>query len=174
MNRRMLSTLAASLFLAVPSLAADTEYTGTFEPRLVADRDGRPEDAVFRPAGDRSKIKLSEPVEAGAHVTSGMLYDPRTEKAGLLAFLAEAEDELPVLLVDVNGDGSIGDAERFELERTPEGYPNVFEGTVELSLSGGPFATFPLHVRAWRDIRHAELGPNDRLVLVSKAAFDAP
>lgn len=171
MNRRILSMLVASLFLAVPALAADTEYTGTFEPRLVADRDGRPENSAFTPAGDRSKIKLSEPIEAGAHVTSGMLYDPRTEKAGLLAFLAEVEGELPVVLVDVNGDGSVGDAERFELERTPEGYSNVFVGTVELSLSGGPFATFPLHVQAWRDIRRADLGPSDRLMMVSKAAF---
>lgn len=171
MKRRILSILIAPLFLAVPASAADTEYTGTFEPRLAADRDGRPEDAVFTAAGDRSKIKLSEPIEAGARVTSGALYDPRAEKAGLVAFLVEEEQELPALLVDVDGDGSVGDAERFELQRTPEGYSNVFEGTVELPLSGGPFASFPLYVKAWRDIRHENLGPNDRLVLVSKAAF---
>src|SRR4051812_20979426 len=100
MNHRMLSAVAASLLLVGPAWAGETEYTGKFEPTLVADRDGRPEDAVFKPAGDRSKIKLSEPVGAGARVTSGMLYDPRTEKADLLALLVEDEGELPALLAD--------------------------------------------------------------------------
>lgn len=171
MQYRLLLALVVSLALAASATAGGAEYSGTFEPRLVADLDGRQEDSAFTPVADRSRIKLSTPVDAGAHVTMGALYDPRTEKAELLAFLVEVPDELPVLLVDANGDGSVGDAERFELERTPEGYSNVFVGTIEVGLSGGPFPTLPLRVEAWRGVRGEELGPNDRLVRVSKVAF---
>ncbi len=171
MPRRIVLALVALVAIGLPAHAADSEFTGTFEPRLVADRDGRMEESAFTPAPDRSRLKLSEPIDAAAHVTSGMLYDPRTEKASLLAVLVEPKDELPVLLVDANGDGALGDAERFELERTPEGYSNVFVGTIEVALAGGSFPTLPLAVEAWRGVRADVLGPNDRLVQVSKAAF---
>lgn len=169
MKRLALSALAVSLSLSVPARAGDAEYTGTFEPKLAADREGRTEKSAFTPAADRSKLKA--PVADGARVTSGVLYDPRTDKGGMTAFLVETADELPALYVDVDGDGAVGDAERFDLGRTPEGYSNVFEGTVELPLSGGAFPSFPLFVQAWRDIRSDGIGPNDRLVEVSKTAF---
>src|SRR4051812_28352410 len=78
--------LAASIASPLAARGADGEYTGKFEPKLVADPDAR-DQVVFSQARGALKLKLAKPVDDGSAVSVGWLFDPRTEKSAIQALL---------------------------------------------------------------------------------------
>src|SRR4030095_5430265 len=76
--------------------AGDAEYVGALDGQLVPNTDGL-DQIIFRPLRDLSKVKFATPLESGANITAGRLYDPIRDKSAILTLLVEAEAEAPVL-----------------------------------------------------------------------------
>jgi len=81
------------LFLCLSSItfAGDTEYTGTFNPDLVADKEDL-DQVTFRPV-NFSRVKLEVPLENGQSATAGRLYHAPSDKSSILAVLVQPELE---------------------------------------------------------------------------------
>src|SRR6185503_12407030 len=107
-------------FPASPVQAGDPEYVGTLDGQLVPNTDGL-DQIIFRPLRDLSKVKFATPLDSGASITAGRLYDPLRDKSAILTLLVEAEDEAPVLYADIDLDGTMADSEKFSLEHDEEG-----------------------------------------------------
>ncbi|HYE15980.1 MAG TPA: TlpA disulfide reductase family protein [Pyrinomonadaceae bacterium] len=170
--RRPLALAACLLLLtSLTAFAADTEYTGKFEPDLVAETEDL-EAVTFKPIGDLSKLKFAEAPEPGDHVTGARLYHPPQDKSSLVAILVEPEGERPYLYVDLDGDKTLAASERFELKRGEDDNPYLLETRVSLPLQPGtPFQSFPLFVQYFKDVQWDELKEGERLVMQSKTAF---
>jgi hypothetical protein len=129
--------LAATLLLFISALstnlvqAGDPEYVGTLDGQLVPNTDGL-DQIIFRPLRDLSKVKFATPLESGAIITAGRLYDPIRDKSAILALLVEPEDEGPFLYADIDLDGTMADSEKFSLEHDEDGNPYIFHTTIEL------------------------------------------
>lgn len=156
------------------SLAAafgdDAEYTGKFEPQLVANTEDLDE-VTFHPVRDVSKLKFEKPPEAGSTVTAARLNHPPTDKSTILAALVESEDALPVFYADLNLDGTLGENEKFELSKGEDDNPYFWEATLNLPTPGQAFTTFPVFVRYLKDVRWDDMQEGERLVQQSKTAY---
>jgi hypothetical protein len=87
----LLAALAFGAARPAPAAAGDVEYTGKFEPELMADTEDF-DQVVFKPLRDLSKVKFATPPEEGAGVTAGRLFHPPADKSSVLALLVEPED----------------------------------------------------------------------------------
>lgn len=165
-----LSTGGASVRAA--GVADDAEYTGKFDAALVANKEEL-DDVIFRPLRDLSKVKFEKPLDEGVTVTAGRLYHPPTDKSSILTLLVESEDALPVLYADLNLDGVMGANERFELSHGEgdDDNPYIWQTTLNLPTSGQPFATFPIFVQYWKEVRWDDMQEGERFVMQSKTAF---
>lgn len=148
----------------------DTEYTGALDGQLVPHTEDV-DQIIFHPLRDLSKIKLATPIEAGANVTAGRLYDPLKDKSSLLGVLVEAEGESPTLYADLDGDGVLGNNEKFKLERSEEDNPYLLEATLQLPFKNPLFKTYPIFVQYFKNVTWDEMKEGDRLVQQSKIAF---
>jgi peroxiredoxin len=155
--------------LASP-LPGDTEYTGSLDGELVPHTEDV-DQVIFHPLRDLSKVRLATPLDAGASVTAGRLYDPLKEKSSLLALLVESEDGPPALYADVDGDGVLADNERFEMTRGEDDNPYIREATLQLPFKNPLFKTYPIFVQYFKNVHWDEMKEGDRLVLQSKIAF---
>ncbi len=159
---------AIVLSLSAPgALAAD--FTGRFDGGLVPNVEDD-EQVIFRP-GSAERLKPAIQVSAGAHVTMGRLFDPMTEQYSVAAFLVEEPDTMPVLYVDLNGDGVISTNEEIELKRRRSNDPRVWVATVELQVKGGKYPVMPTYVQYLRNVVAQKMSENDRLVLQSTELF---
>jgi thiol-disulfide isomerase/thioredoxin len=163
-----LALLAILILLVSMGRAADSEYTGKFEPQLAPNADDL-EQIVFKPLSDMSGIRFTRPIEAGAKVTAGRIYEPTSDKFAVLALLVEPKGEDPYLYADVNTNKVMEEEERFALKGTDN--PYIWQTTVNEPLREGFFKNFPLLVQYFKNVQMDEMKPGDRLVLVSKAAF---
>jgi peroxiredoxin len=152
----------------VVGLANDNEFVGAFDPHLVAELDDL-EQVIFKPAVDLSKLKLSGPVEKGAEVTLGWLFDVRRDKPAIQTLLVEPKKEAPYLLADLDLNGAVDANERFGLKASADGNPYEWDATIALPIAGGgPFTTAPLYVRYLRNVRWAEMRQGERMLLESR------
>src|SRR5436190_9241698 len=141
---------------------SDTEYTGNLDGELVPHTEDK--DQVFLHAlRDRKKIKFATPLETGANVTAGRLYDPLKDKSSLLALLVESEGEPPILYADLDGDGLLADSEKFEMTRDEDDNPYIRQVTLQLPFKNPLFKTYPIFIQYYKDVRWDELKENDRL-----------
>jgi thiol-disulfide isomerase/thioredoxin len=166
-TRPALLAMLAILLISV-GRASDNEYTGKFEPQLAPNSDDL-EQIVFKPVSDTSSIKFAKPIEAGAKVTAGRIYQATSDKFAVLALLVEPQGEDPYLYADVNTNNVMEEDERFGLKETDN--PYVWQTTVNEPLKEGTFKTFPVLVQYFKDVEMDEMKPGDRLILASKAAF---
>ena len=157
-------------FLSVIAYAGDSEFMGTLDPELAANREDM-DQITFRPVRDLSKIKTAKPLEQGGSITAGRLYHPPSDKSSILAVLVEPEDGEPYLYADLNLDGSLSDDERFELKRAEENNPYILEATLKVPFKGPLFQSFPVVVQYFKGVQWDELKDGERLVLQSKEAF---
>ena len=165
--------LALACFLVSASVTAttgDTEYVGSLDSELVADTEEL-DQVVFHPLRDLSKVKFATPPESGGSVTAGRLYDPLRDKSALLAVLAEPEDGPPLLYADLDGDGAMADAERFELQRGEERNPYILQTTLRLPMKNALFKSLPIFIQYFKNVQWDELKEGDRLVMQSKITF---
>ncbi|HEY7543714.1 MAG TPA: hypothetical protein VID27_02470, partial [Blastocatellia bacterium] len=93
--------LIVLMFAAFSIGAADGEFTGKLEPQLVANSED-PEQVIFKPMRDLSKIKINKPPESDATITAGRLYHAQSDKSAILALLVEPEGDDPYLLADLD------------------------------------------------------------------------
>lgn len=155
---------------ASPPRAEDVEYTGKFEPELVANREDL-DQITFRPVRDLSKIKFERPPEDGAELTAGRIHHPPQDKSSILAVLVESDDATPALYADMNLDGLLSASERFELERGAGDNPYVWETTLKVAAPGTPFAHVPVFVQYLKGVRWDEMQDGERWVHQSKTAY---
>ena len=168
-----LASVLLLLFLALPStriLAGDTEFFGSLDSQLVPNTDGL-DQIVFRPLRDMSKVKFATPLEPGANITAGRLYDPPRDKSAILALLVEAEDEPPFLYADIDLDGMMADSEKFPLVHEEQGNPYIFQTTIELPFKNALFKSYPIFVQYFKGVQWDELKEGETLLLQSKEAF---
>jgi thiol-disulfide isomerase/thioredoxin len=125
---------------------------------------------VFRPLRDSAKIKFATPIEAGANITAGRLYDPIRDKSAILTLLVEREDEQPVIYADIDLDGTMADSERFPLVHE-EDNPHIFQATIELPFKNSLFKSYPIVVEYFKGVQWDELKEGETLLLQSKEAF---
>jgi thiol-disulfide isomerase/thioredoxin len=126
---------------------------------------------VFHPLRDLSRVKFAKAPEAGGHLTAGRLYDPLRDKSAILAVLIEQEDGPPVFYVDLDGDGTMSDAERFELVPGENGNPYELQATLQLPMRNALFKSFPIFIQYFKNVQWEELKEDERLVMQSKIAF---
>jgi len=157
-------------FPASPVQAGDPEYVGTLDGQLVPNTDGL-DQIIFRPLRDLSKVKFATPLESGATITAGRLYDPIKDKSAILALLVEAEDKAPVLYADVDLDGTMADSEKFSLEHDEDGNPYIFQTTIELPFKNALFKSYPIFVQYYKGVQWDEMKEDEKLLLQSKEAF---
>ena len=160
-----LAFLLAACFVAV--FAGGPEFTGQFEPSLIANVDDF-ERVVLKSASlDRFKGHAIFPT--GAHITAGQILNPQTQQYSLLAVLVEEEDEdtAPILYIDLNNDYNFSSDEKYVLTETKEKNPYLWETTVEIRLNEGTFKTCPIYIRYFKSIQSDNMGPEDRLLTQS-------
>lgn len=114
---------ALVLFLTAPLSFAETsggavEYTGKFDSALVANTEDF-EKIVFKYAAPEQRSEALK-IKEKAHTAAARLYNPQTSSQSLSAMLVEESDKNPVILIDANGDGAIGENEKFAFEREEE------------------------------------------------------
>jgi thiol-disulfide isomerase/thioredoxin len=155
---------------ATPSRAGDAEYLGSLDGQLVPNTDGL-DQIIFRPLRDLSKVKFTTPLEPGANITAGRLYDPIRDKSAILALLVEPEDEPPMLYADVDLDGTMADSEKFPFGHDEEGNPYIFQAIIELPFKNPLFKSYPIFVQYFKGVQWDEMKEGETLLLQSKEAF---
>lgn len=150
--------------------AGDAEYLGSLDGQLVPNTDDL-DQIIFRPLRDLSKVKFATPIEPGANITAGRLYDPIRDKSAILALLVEPEDEPPTLYADIDLDGTIAGSEKFPLSHEEDGSPYIFQATIELPFKNALFKSYPIFLQYYKGVEWDELKEGETLLLQSKEAF---
>jgi peroxiredoxin len=156
--------------LTIRATAGDAEYTGSLDGQLVPNTDGL-DQIIFRPLRDLARVKFATPLEPGANITAGRLYDPIRDKSAILALLVEREDEPPLLYADIDLDGTMSDSERIPLVHDEEGNPYIFQATIALPFKNALFTSYPIFVQYFKGVQWDELKEGETLLLQSKEAF---
>lgn len=157
--------------LTTSAAPGDTEFMGKLDGELVPYTEDM-DDVVFKPFGDLSKFKFATPLESGATVTAGRLYNPLQDKSSLFALLVEPEDESePLIYADLDGDNMMADSERFSLERGEEDNPYILSATLNIPMKHALFQSYPVVVQYYKRVKMEGMGDDERLVMQSKEAF---
>ncbi len=158
-----------SVLITISSNAGDTEYLGSLDGELVPNTQDF-DQITFRPLRDLNKVKFATPPEAGATITAGRLYDPLRDKSAILTLLVEPEDEDPYIHADLDLDNTMGDNERFPLERSEES-SYILQTTVQLPFKNPLFRSFPIVLQYYKGVQWDELKEGETLVMQTKAAL---
>ena len=128
------------------------------------------EDTVFKPF-DRAKLKMEKPLDEDADsITAGRLYHAPQDKFSILGVLIEVDGESPVIYADLDLNGTLVEAERFEMEREP-GTSNAWRVTLNVPFQGVLYNTFPLYLEYLKNVATEEMTDADRLVMQSTEAY---
>jgi len=172
-SRRSAATIFLCLFVtavfAVTSRAGGPEYTGQFDPSLVANVEEFEQVVLKGASVARFKGRLD--VADDAHLASAQIMDPLTQKYSLLAVLAEEEDKDPVLYVDLNGDNNLTSDEKFVMTASEKDDPYLWETTVNVKLGEGTFKTCPTFIQYFKSTETEKMGPEDRLLTQTTAVL---
>lgn len=121
---------------------------------------------VFSAPPTDPSVRFSPSLEKGSAVSRGELIDDRTVAGKLAVFLVEPPGNEPYLCFDLDANGVIEKAERFELRPAP-GSPNDLDASLLLPIDNALFKAFPVFVRYKRGFAHPKLAKTDRLLLQS-------
>ena len=165
---------ALVLFLTAPLSFAETsggavEYTGKFDSALVANTEDF-EKIVFKYAAPEQRSEALK-IKEKAHTAAARLYNPQTSSQSLSAMLVEESDKNPVILIDANGDGAIGENEKFAFEREEKDNPYLWKTTVNLPVQNNFFTVCPIFLRYFRDVQIGKMSGDDRLLTQSTEVF---
>ena len=154
-------TTAALVLFGSSAFAAGGEYTGQFDPILIANPE-KVEDIVFSPTtADRWKDAGS--FGPDAHLTLAQLMHPVTQDNSVRALLVEDGDEDPVIFIDRDGDNKFVPAEKFELKSDDS--PYIWTATVTLPMKGGFFTSSSIHLQFFKRVQVEKMTDDDRLVI---------
>ncbi|CAN5435188.1 hypothetical protein BH10ACI3_BH10ACI3_23890 [soil metagenome] len=152
----------AILMICSPAVFAGNEYTGQFEPILIAFKEDT--EQIILKSVSADKVKNSVTLPEGAHLAAARLIDPRTKNYSILALLVEERGETPVIYIDLDGDNSLAPEERYTLKPSENDNPYLWDVIAELKLKDGMFKTCPLYVQYFKSVKMDKMGPEDRLV----------
>jgi len=158
------------LALSASAAAQGEEYFGKFEPELrfaPTDLVG----AVLKLTAAPSAYKFARPIEAGAKISAGQIYDPRDfeRKLTVLLIAPPSSERAPMICADMNTDVVFAVAE-CQTAIAVAG-SNDFETILNLPISSALFKTFPVYLRLLKDFKNPNLGANDKVVMQSTGAF---
>ncbi|HEY0050252.1 MAG TPA: TlpA disulfide reductase family protein [Pyrinomonadaceae bacterium] len=170
MNSKILSLVLLFLFSSVVSSAAsagDGEYTGQFEAALVPNTENF-ERVIFKYAS-AATVNSESRFDQKASLARGRLYDPQTATASVAALLVDEEDDekKPLIFVDLDGNGSFSNSEKFAFERTEKDNPYLWNITVNLPVKDNFFTACPLFLQYFKSVRIEKMGEGDRLLTQS-------
>jgi len=159
--------ISALVLLAAASacLAGDKEFTGQFDSTLVSNREDL--ERVVLKGINFQQLKGKAAVPDDAHLAAGRLADPRTQNYSILTLLVEEEGEDPYILVDLNGDGSLGEGEKVAFRRVEHDDPYLWDATIDIKAPDGMFKSLPVYVEYFKSVKTEKMGPEDRLVMQS-------
>ena len=159
----MFFQLLICLFFTSTVVAGD--FTGQFEPNLVANKEDF--EQVILKFVTRDKLKGSFEASENAHLAASRLMAPRTQNYSVITLLVEQRGELPVLYVDLDGDGTLAPEEKHTLKPSESDNPYLWEITAELKMKEGLFKTCPIYIQYFKSVKMEKMGPEDRLVTQS-------
>lgn len=170
MNSKILSLVLLFLFSSVVSSAAsagDGEYTGQLEAALVPNTENF-ERVIFKYAS-AATVNSESRFDQKASLARGRLYDPQTATASVAALLVDEEDDekKPLIFVDLDGNGSFSNSEKFAFERTEKDNPYLWNITVNLPVKDNFFTACPLFLQYFKSVRIEKMGEGDRLLTQS-------
>src|SRR5437016_4843542 len=111
---------------------AGDDHTGQFEPNLIADKEDF-ESVILKPVL-REKIQGKMTFSDSAHLAAGRIMDPRTQNYTILTLLVEQRGELPMVYVDLDGDNTLGEDEKYVLKPSDSDDPYIWQTTAELKM----------------------------------------
>ncbi|MGB5015457.1 MAG: hypothetical protein WBO68_15660, partial [Pyrinomonadaceae bacterium] len=151
----MFFQLLICLFFTSTVVAGD--FTGQFEPNLVANKEDF--EQVILKFVTRDKLKGSFEASENAHLAASRLMDPRTQNYSVITLLVEQRGELPVLYVDLDGDGTLAPEEKHTLKPSESDNPYLWEITAELKMKEGLFKTCPRYIQYFKSVKMEKMGP---------------
>ncbi len=152
------------------NFADEEEYVGKLNPNLEADKSTL-YGMLFKSVSDISKYKFAKPIEAGATVTVGQLYNPLVPGGKIEVLLIEPPKAgATYLCLDINADGIINDTEHVPLVAGKDG-SNDLKGILNLPIATPLFKDFPLFLQYKKGFRGQNMEAGDRLVMQSAYAF---
>ena len=158
-----------AIALSSTTIASETEYSGTFNPDLIPDKEDL-DQVIFHPV-NLSRVKLEVSLENGQSAAAARLYYAPGDKLSMLSILVQPDEGDPFIYVDVNLDGVLAKEERFSFNRAEANNPFIWELTVNVPLSGSNFKTVPLFLQYLKDVEFDELKPGDRLIQQSVKSY---
>ena len=159
--------LLPSLFFASRA-AAGAEFTGQFDPALIANTEDH-ESVIFKfDTGER--LQEAAKFDATAHFTLAKLLDPRTQQYSITAFLVEEKGKDPALFIDMNEDRKFGTDEKFVLKRNPDD-TYIWNTTLIFPVKEGLFKTCPVVLKYYKSVTMEKMNAEDRLITQSKGLF---
>jgi len=165
----LVSIVAVNKSLAVKATEDKTEYYGTLKSELVPDM-RELYGTVFKPVSNPALYKFSQPVEKGATLTVGHIFDPRKSDSRYEVLLIEPVNNSPYICSDENMNIKIEKNECLQLVASKDN-SNEFEQTIKLPLTSPLFKTFPIFLRYKPGFRNQNMQANERLVQQSALAF---
>ncbi|MEO6656219.1 MAG: TlpA disulfide reductase family protein [Pyrinomonadaceae bacterium] len=156
----LLITIAGSI-----SAAGGSEYSGQFEPNLIANKEDF--EQVILKLVTRDKIKGDFQVAENAHLAAARIMDPRNQNYSVITLLVEERGELPVIYVDLDGDNTLSKEEKYTLKPSGSDNPYLWEITADLKMKEGLFKTCPIFLQYFKSVKMDKMGPEDRLITQS-------
>jgi thiol-disulfide isomerase/thioredoxin len=164
-----LSALIAFFAAELHALPGGAEFKGRFDSTLAASEDSMETNAFKFVSPER--LKGYKTFAASAHVSSTKLYNPATDSKAVAAMLVEEVHAKPVLFVDLNGDKTFSDDEKFTFDREFEDDSSLWKLTVNIPVQNSPFAVCPIFLRYFKGYKTEDMSDDDRLVKQSTSAF---
>ena len=163
MKKQLLLAAAftAALLSSAAVVRAGDEFTGHFDPVLVANTDDT-EKVIFKNV-TREQLHGDVKIPEGAHLAAARVQDPRTMNYSIVALLVEEDGEDPVLFVDLNSDNKLTDNEKVPLKQVEKDDPYLWDITLQVPADDGPFKTLPIYLEYYRNYKYEKMGPEDRL-----------
>ncbi len=149
--------------------AGDKEFSGQFNPKLVADKDDT-EPVIFK-FDASEKLNGNTMFGENAHITFTKIYNPETEKRSISSILVEKEEKEPVLFVDFNNDKIYSDNEKLVFKREFEDDDDYWILDLEVPMQNSFFGTVPIYLNFLKRYTTDGMTKNDRLMKQSTRAF---
>jgi peroxiredoxin len=171
MNFKILSLALMLLFssaAATFALGGENEYTGQFDPALVAHTEEF-EKVIFKHAAPEN-IKGEINFKKDAHLSNARIYNPQTEKFSLSALLVEDggdEEKPPSIFVDLDGSGTYSENEKYALEQSEKDNPYLWSATVNLPVKNSFFTSCPIFLQYFKRVKIEKMTAEDRLIVQS-------
>lgn len=168
-----MKTLTTSVLLTLISVSIifaqeSEQFTGKFDTELKLELKDTYQ-LVFKP-DTTVTYRFAEPLEAGATITAGTVYDGVSVQGRSTALLVEPPKGAPYICLDINANGTIEAGERFVFAAHKEA-PDILDVILKIPIKNPLFPVYPIFLQYQRGFKHPSLPANGRLLLQSSGAY---